>query len=145
MTKPHIPFLVFYTLLILSIPLSFDVATSVVPGWHTTIYPPYFIGELIIAFVLLLVTIGYWRLSNRAHKFNLAIFIIHLILTIPTIINIKFPFVYLDLQFTNQEEIVEGFTLGAKLVSIAWSLFFVGQLLFLIYYIRAVRASRIVK
>ena len=144
MTKPHIPFLVFYTLFILSIPFSSDIATSVVPGWHTTIYPPYFIGQLIIVVVLLFVTIGYWQLAKRAHKFNLAIFVIHLILTIPTIIDIKFPFAYLGLQFTNQEEIVNAFTFSTKLVSIAWSLFFVGQLLFLIYYIRTIRGSRIV-
>jgi hypothetical protein len=34
-------------------PFSFDYATSVVPGWHTTILPPYFIAGIIVTITLL--------------------------------------------------------------------------------------------
>ncbi|HBC05534.1 MAG TPA: molybdopterin oxidoreductase, partial [Aequorivita sp.] len=29
--------------------VSFDFATSVVPGWHSTIYPPYFVAGAIFS------------------------------------------------------------------------------------------------
>ena len=77
MTRPYIPFLVFLVLLLLTIPFSFDFATSVVPGWHTTIYPPYFIWALILIVVLLLMKIGYWLLSKRFDKINWILFAIH--------------------------------------------------------------------
>jgi Ni/Fe-hydrogenase subunit HybB-like protein len=37
--------------------VSFDFATSIIPGWHTTIFPPYFVAGAIFggfAMVLLL-------------------------------------------------------------------------------------------
>jgi len=142
MTKPHLPFLVFFALLMLTIPCTFDVSTSVVPGWHTTIYPPFFIGGIAIAFVLLLVTIGYWQLSKQVQKFNLTIFAIHFILTIPTIINIKFPFALIDLQLTNQEELIKSLSFRENLTSVSWVLFIVGQILFLIYYVKTIKEIR---
>ncbi|MEI9955643.1 MAG: hypothetical protein WDM90_04880 [Ferruginibacter sp.] len=32
--------------------VSFDFATSVIPGWHTTIFPPYFVGRVRYSVVL---------------------------------------------------------------------------------------------
>jgi molybdopterin-containing oxidoreductase family membrane subunit len=29
--------------------VSFDFATSVIPGWHTTIFPPYFVAGAIFS------------------------------------------------------------------------------------------------
>ena len=143
MTRPNIPFLAFLVLLLLTIPFSFDFATSVVPGWHTTIYPPYFIWGLILIVVLLLVTIGYWLLSKRVDKINWKLFAIHFILTIPTVIFLKFPSIFLNVQQTSQEEILKAISLRIKLIPVAWTLFFVGQVLFLFYYIRTNKASRV--
>jgi len=143
MTRPYIPFLAFLVLLLLTIPFSFDFATSVVPGWHTTIYPPYFIWGLILIVVLLLVTIGYWLLSKRVDKINWTLFAIHFILTIPTIIFLKFPSVFLNVQQTSQDEILKSISFRIKLIPVAWTLFFVGQVLFLVYYIRTIKASRV--
>ena len=42
---------------------SFDFATSVLPGWHTTIFPPYFVAGAIFsgfAMVLTLMLIARW-------------------------------------------------------------------------------------
>ena len=142
MTRPFIPFLAFLILLLLTIPFSFDFATSVVPGWHTTIFPPYFIWGLIVVIVLLLVTIGYWLLSKRTDKTNWSLFAIHFILTIPTIIYLKFPSILLDVQKTDYEEMVETLEFRMKLVPVAWVLFIAGQILFLIYYIRTIKNKR---
>lgn len=142
MTKPYIPFLAFLILLLLTLPFSFDFAASVVPGWHTTIFPPYFIGGLIVVFVLLLVTIGNWLLSKRTGKTNQTLFAIHFGLTIPTVIYLKFPYVLADLRLTDQNELIEALSFRVKLISVAWTLFIVGQIIFLIYYIRTRKASR---
>jgi len=136
MTRPYIPFLAFLILLLLTIPFSFDYATSVVPGWHTTIFPTYFIGRLIVLVVLFLVTIGYWLLSKRVDKINWIPFTIHFILTIPTVVFLKFPSIFLNVQQESQDEILKAISLRIKLIPVAWTLFFAGQVLFLVYYIR---------
>jgi hypothetical protein len=145
MTRPYIPFLAFLVLLLFTIPFAFDFATSIVPGWHTTIYPPYFIWGLILIVVLLFVTIGYWLLSRRVDKINWTLFAIHFILTIPTVIFLKFPSIFLNVQQTSQDEILKATSLRIKLIPVAWTLFFVEQVLFLVYYIRTIKASRVAK
>jgi hypothetical protein len=143
MTRPYIPFLAFLILLLLTIPFSFDFATSAVPGWHTTIFPPYFVWGLVILIVLLLVTIGYWLLSRRTDKRNWTLFAIHFVLTIPTIIYLKFPSIFLDVQVADQNKLIKAITFRMRLIPIAWTLFIVGQILFLIYYIRTIKTKRI--
>ena len=141
MTRPYIPFVAFLILSLLTIPFSFDFATSVVPGWHTTIFPPYFIWGLIVVIVLLLVTIGYWLLSKCTDKINWTLFTIHFFLTIPTIIFLKFPTILLDVQLTDQDKLIKAIEFRMKLIPIAWVLFIVGQILFLIYYVRTIKAK----
>ena len=46
--------------------VSFDFATSVIPGWHTTIFPPYFVAGAIFsgfACVMTLLLIARWSLN----------------------------------------------------------------------------------
>ena len=46
--------------------VSFDFATSVIPGWHTTIFPPYFVAGAIFsgfACVMTLLVIARWSLN----------------------------------------------------------------------------------
>jgi hypothetical protein len=142
MTRPYIPFLAFLFLILLTIPFSLDFATSVVPGWHTTIFPPYFIWGFIVVIVLLLGTIGYWLLSKRIDKINWTLFAIHLALTIPTIIYLKFPSILLDVQSTDQDELIKAIEFRMKLIPIVWTLFIIGQILFLIYFIRTIKQTK---
>lgn len=56
MKKSQIQFYAFVILFVITIPLSFDkfsldYATSVVPGWHTTINPPYFIINVVVSLI----------------------------------------------------------------------------------------------
>lgn len=37
--------------------VSFDFATSVIPGWHTTIFPPYFVAGAIFGGFAMVLTI----------------------------------------------------------------------------------------
>ena len=48
--------------------VSFDFATSVLPGWHTTIFPPYFVAGAIFsgfAMVMTLMVIARWAFELR--------------------------------------------------------------------------------
>jgi hypothetical protein len=126
----------------MTIPFSFHFATSVVPGWHTTIFPRYFVWALAIVVVLVLGTIGYWLLSKRTDKTNWALFAIHFILTVPTIIYLKFPSILLDIQTTDYDKLIKAIEFRMKLIPAAWTLFIVGQILFLIYFIRTLKSRR---
>jgi hypothetical protein len=143
MKKPYIPIFAFSVLLLLTIPFSFDFATSVVPGWHTTIIPLYFVGGLLVIIVLLLVTIGYWLLSKQVDKTSWTLFALHFFLTIPTAIFVNFPSIFLDVQQTNQEEIIKAIYFRMKLIPVAWTFFILGQILFIIYFVRTINSKRV--
>jgi hypothetical protein len=145
MKRPYIPFLAFLVLLFLTIPYSLNFSTSVVPGWHTTIFPPYFIWGLLVIIVLLLVAIGYWLILKQVDKISWTLFAIHFLLTVPTVILIKFPSIFLDIPQANQEEQIEAIYFRMKLIPVAWTLFIVGQVLFIIYFIRTINSKRAVK
>jgi hypothetical protein len=142
MKKPSIPFFAFLILLLLSIPFSFDFATSVVPGWHTVIYPPYFVAGFLAIVVLLLVTIGYWLLLKRADKTSWALFLIHFLLTIPAIMFLKFPSILLNVHESNQAELFKALSLRIKFIPVALILFVAGQILFCVYFIRTIKGKR---
>ena len=146
MTRSYIPFIVFLVLLFLEIPFSCNFATSVVPGWHTTIYPPAtiylpnYIWSVILRTVLLFFLIAYWLALKRADKINWWLFVFHLFLTIPTIIFIRFPSLFLNVQNIDQEEAYNIISLRIKLIPWAEFLFVIGQIIFLIYFIRVIRS-----
>ena len=91
--------------------------------------------------ILLLVTIGYWLLSKRTDKTNWTLFAIHFILTIPTIIYLKFPSIFLEVRSTDQNKLLEALEFRMRLIPVAWALFIAGQILFLIYYIRTIKVK----
>ena len=142
MKSPFIPFVAFLFLLLLTIPFPFDFATSVVPGWHTTIFPPYFIWAFIVTIVLILVTIGYWLLSRRVDKINWTLFAFHFALTIPSVIFLKFPSIFLNTHLNNVDEVMGGISLRMKLIPATWTLFIIGQVFFAIYFIRTITAKQ---
>jgi len=145
MNRLFIPLLVILVLVLLAVAFSFDSSTLAVPGWHTTIYPPYFIGVIISILVLLFVSIGYWLLTNRADKVNWILFALHCALTIPTIVFIVFPSVFLNVQQGDQEEIIKAVSYRLKLIPVAWALFIVGQVLFVIYVVRSFKTNQLPK
>ena len=112
-----------------------------VPGWHTTIFSPYLIYGVIITIVLLFVIIGYWLLAKHTNKTNWALFTFHVALTIPTLIYLKFPLLFLNLHPDDSNEVLQAISYRVKIIPIVWTLFIAGQMLFPIYYIRTIRAK----
>jgi hypothetical protein len=143
MNRLFIPLLVVLVLVLLAVAFSFDSSTLAVPGWHTTIYPPYFIGVIISILVLLFVSIGYWLLTNIADKITWILFALHFTLTIPTAVFIFFPSIFLNVQQGDQEEIIKAVIFRMKLIPVAWAVFIIGQALCIIYFIRLFRNRRV--
>jgi hypothetical protein len=145
MNRLFIPLLVILVLVLLAVAFSFDSSTLAVPGWHTTIYPPYFIWVIILILVLLFVSIGYWLSTNRADKINWILFALHFTITIPTAAFIVFPSIFLNVQQGDQEEIIKAVIFRMKLIPVAWTLFIIGQVLFVIYVVRSFKTNQLPK
>lgn len=94
----YIPFLAFLSLILLTAFSSFNGATSVIPGWHTTIFPPYFIRSVVLIY----------------------------------------PTVFMDMDQQNQTSILSEISFRLKLIPLAWILFGLGQIMFIVYYFRIV-------
>lgn len=134
----YIPFLAFLSLILLTAFSSFNGATSVIPGWHTTIFPPYFILSVVLICALLLATVGYWLLARRVDKISWVLFCAHFILTMPAFVFLTYPTVFMDMDQQNQTSIFSEISFRLKLIPLAWILFGLGQLLFMVYYFRIV-------
>jgi hypothetical protein len=143
MKKSYIFSFVFLVLVLLAIAFSFDSSNLDVPGWHTTIFPPYFIEVIISILFLLFVSIGYWLFSNSADKISWILFALHCTLTIPIVFFIFFPSVFLDIQQGDQEKIIKAVIFRMKLIPFAWAVFIIGQVLCIIYFIRVFRNRRV--
>lgn len=146
MKKSSLQFYVFAALFISTILFSFDnfsleFATSVVPGWHTTIFPPYFLINLIVSIIMLLVTIAYWKLSRKIKKISWAVFITQLVLTIPAVLSILFPTLIDKLLFQYDEPI--NLRLILWIILLPYVLFVVGQVFFFFNYLRTIKAKRV--
>ena len=140
MVKTYIPFLAFLALLLLTIPFPF--ATSVVPGWHVTVLPPLFIWTSILAIVFIFVAIGYWLLNQHAKPISWTFFIIHLLLTLPAVIFIKLPTIFLEFDTTNQEILLHRLSIRMAFIPWAWVLFTIGQIIFLVSFVRIIITKR---
>lgn len=120
----QLPFIIYLLLTISFFPMSSDYATSVVPGWHTTIFPPFAVGQFIVVLSLVGVIFGYYKLSRRTDTINWKLFIIHFILTIPLLIILKFD-TYISTDINPMITI-----------PVSIFMFIIGQIVFLLHYLR---------
>ncbi len=80
MKKAAIVYLVLFFLCIVSFFFTQEYATSVVPGWHVTIYPPYFILHVILVAYLLVLAAVYWKLHSKI-RIKPSMLVVHFITT----------------------------------------------------------------
>jgi hypothetical protein len=97
-------------------PFRFQRATSVVPGWHTTIYTPGFVGSFIVLIIGVFVTIGYWQVSKRADKTGWTLFATHFLLTLPALIVLNFPSILLDVEKTGLKDLTKRHEISNTIV-----------------------------
>ncbi|MVO11141.1 hypothetical protein GOQ30_18395 [Flavobacterium sp. TP390] len=143
--RPIIALTIFAILFILLFPISIltgslDFASSVIPGWHTTVYPPFFVWGIVKMIVLTAVVFGYWKLYRKEHRINKFWFILHFLLTIPSVIDTLFPISPMIIVY-NYEKLFETMERAQQIILVLNSMFIAGQILFIIYYFKAKAAA----
>ena len=142
MQRPYLSFFIFAILFTLTIPFSFDNAAFIVPGWHTTRMTPYFLTSIIIACVLFCVTIAYWRLSKRVDKINTVFLLFHIVLTIPTVIFVRNPFLIRNINGSDLTLLNRQVTFATAFVATSYILFLIGQISFAIFYYKSIQFKK---
>ena len=117
--------------------LEYDFVASIIPGWHRTINSFDLIANIIKLTLLFIVLILYWKLSKFQKEMKLKFFILHLILTIPSISISKFPLSNLvNINNQNVDKMISEIEDLNKIVILINVLFAIGQILFGIYYFK---------
>lgn len=138
--KTRISLIIFTILFVILIPYSIlffqsDFASSIIPSWHTTINSFNLIANILKLVILFIVVIFYWKLTKIIKAMLLKYFILHLFLTIPSIIISKIPLIFfVNFDNKNLEKTVNEIDNVNRIVLIINTLFIIGQILFAIFY-----------
>lgn len=138
---PIIPILAFLAILFLRFKFAFSVGINNQPGWHATIYPPYYFALIILSTFIMFALIGCWLALNNPGKINWILFLLHCLLSIPALLIIIFPSILLNAGNNNfQEEIY----FRLQLITPAKWIFDVSQILFPVYFFRTFYSKKMV-
>ncbi|OYQ35672.1 hypothetical protein CHU92_10690 [Flavobacterium cyanobacteriorum] len=93
---------------------------------------------------MLIVITFYWKLNKVVKEIDLKFFILHLILTIPSIINSKIPLHSL-IEFDNDnfEKAIKEYEFVDSIVITLNILFVIGQIIFGVYYTKKMRQLKV--
>jgi hypothetical protein len=105
-----------------------DLATSSVPGFHVTVFTPYFIISLLSLIWLFILSILYYFLELKKRFLNTKFLLMHIALTIPFLLIINFPIMDSEVNLINQIFMFE----------IVLLLFVSGQILFIWQFYRRI-------
>ena len=147
MVKTKIAFIIFAVLTVIIFPyyifiLSFDsdFINSIIPGWHTTIFPARIISNLFKFLILGVISFYYWKLSKIKNEINLKNFIIHFFLTIPAILIVKLNLYEFLRMFSYNPESFLSLIKAVLYINILVNiLFFIGQVFFVLLYTRIIK------
>ena len=149
MIKTKIALSVFSILTIILFPFSIlfwnsDFASSVIPGWHTTIISPYLTATIFKFIVMLVVITFYWKLNKAVKEIDFKFFALHLALTIPSIINSKISLhSFVEFDRNNFEKTIREYEIIDSIVIALNILFIIGQIIFGIYYSKKMRQKNV--
>ena len=149
MIKTKIPLTVFSFLTIILFPFSIlflnsDFVSSVIPGWNTTIVSPYLTATIFKSILMLIVITFYWKLNKVVKEIDIKFFILHLVLTVPSIINSKIPLhSFIEFENVNFEKTIKEYEFVDSIVITLNILFVIGQIIFGIYYSKKMRELKV--
>jgi len=96
--------ILFLLLMFLSL-VSQDFFSSVIPGWHTTILPLYYLISFIAIINFILPGLFFYWLKNKIKIVSFTPFLIHMILSTVITIALKFPMIFVpNVDFQNLME-----------------------------------------
>lgn len=139
--KTKTAFIIFTLLTIIIFPyyiailtINSDFLNSIIPGWHTNIIPARIISNLFKFLTLIVVSFFYWKFSKITAEINFKLIAIHLALTIPAVLLAKVNlYEFVNMNLYNAERQIQIITVSNIFTNI---LFFLGQILFWIFYVR---------
>ena len=131
-----------YYIFILSI--NSDFLNSIIPGWNTTIIHARVISNIFKFLILIVVSLYYFKLSGIANEIDLKKFLIHFSLTLPAVFIGKINLWNLiDFSSYNPEVFMNCIQIIVCLNIFINILFFCGQILFAINYIKTKRNKQV--
>ncbi len=142
MQKRNIPFILFLLLLCFAWQFSCNLAFSVVPGWHTTIYPPYFFMSVAFYLSLLFVAFGYRALGKKGIVVKSKIYIAHILLILPSVLLITYPFLFLHFPAVNFPLTAGQAKFYAILLYTVHTIFILAQIVFAGYAYKRIKSAK---
>jgi hypothetical protein len=122
-------FVFFISFLIgLILALSKPVAFSVVPGWHTTIYPPLFFVSVIQLLWIGVVSLIYAYIERSGKTVKHKIFMLHILLS-------------LAMFLENVHALFDSYMISRLLLLTPYILFLIAQIIFIISILKAKRTE----
>ncbi|SCY99762.1 hypothetical protein [Flavobacterium caeni] len=116
--------------------MSQDFLTSIIPGWHTTIIPLYFIVIFTVVINLIFPWLIYSWLKKQNKTPNAKLFLCHILLSTIIILMMKFPLFLVSSE--NFQETMDKVMTVFKVLAIA---FLLEQIIFLIYILKISRRT----
>ena len=138
----YYPFFAFAALFVLTVFNSSDPTTYMYFGSATLTLLPDFVVRLIVSFVLVLVTFGYWLISKRLGDAKRSVFLAHLFLTIPAVLFVRFSSFISSNMLANEYTSESQLTLLRNCMIVVYILFALGQVLFAVYFFRMISSKR---
>lgn len=144
MIKTKTAFIIFILLCIIVFPyyvailiINSDFFYSLIPGWNTTIIPGQIIPNLIKFIILSVVTFYYWKLSKLTKEIAYKKFLIHFCLTVPGVLFGKINlYDILNFHSVDPDHFINQIYIVVYTHIFMTILFFAGQILFWIFYVR---------
>ena len=124
MKYKYLPAITFLILFLYLANFSGDLAVSVVPGWHTSIFTYHFFVLIAILLCLLLNAIIYWRRARKDKHIRPWIFYLHLIFSLPAVIITRQPAI-------QNTAIDENAYISMAISAVSYFLFFGMQMVFI--------------
>ncbi|KRD58157.1 hypothetical protein ASE40_17615 [Flavobacterium sp. Root935] len=116
-----------------------DLLSPIVPGWKTNIIPAEIVSNFIKFLGLLVTVICYWKLSKIYDEIRFKSFVIHFLLTIPTVFIGKISLFELLPISSNSENFINRISIIVFINICLNILFFTSQIIFWRFYIKSKR------
>lgn len=132
---PSMVFLLLFLRMLSPLFLKEDVAFSVVPGWHTIIFPRFYFASIIIEIITFIHVFCYFLLFRLKCKVSILFFIFHLLMFLPFYIFIFESWILLELATTNYNAFLDFIDVYYKISMTAFVLI---ELIFIFHFIKSI-------
>lgn len=110
-----------------------DNLSSNLPGWHTTIFLPYYSWVVVTITILFFAVLGYLFYLKRISKLNWTLFMLYVLVSLATYFFVKFPAIFITYPTNDQEKLYKTIHVIMQLFPIAYRAFIITQILFVGY------------